>query len=187
MISRLRKCLLENRNLTRLVFSIYSSFNLFEVTIINLLPSFIRYVYFKTRFKAIGNQSFIDHGFYFRYPKRILIGNRVEINRDCSFYPAFLKDQGKISIGDNSILAPHVRIFCAGHTSTRERNHIVGDVVIGENVYIGAGSILRYGIVIGDNATIGAGSVVVCDVEEFAVYAGNPAKFIYSTKSKNDL
>lgn len=50
--------------------------------------------------------------------------------------------------------------------------------VIGNNVEIGANSVLIGDIVIGDNSIIAAGSVVVKDVPENTVVAGNPARII---------
>ena len=51
-----------------------------------------------------------------------------------------------------------------------------GEVVIGNNVFIGMNSIILRGTHIGDNVIIGAGSVVSKDCESGWVYAGNPAK-----------
>lgn len=50
--------------------------------------------------------------------------------------------------------------------------------VIGNNVWIGAHSIILGNIKIGDNSVIGVGSVVVKDVPENAIVAGNPAKIL---------
>ena len=52
--------------------------------------------------------------------------------------------------------------------------------VIGNNVFIGMRSIILAGANIGDNVIIGAGSVVTGIVESYSVYAGNPAKKICS-------
>lgn len=52
--------------------------------------------------------------------------------------------------------------------------------VIGDNVYIGPSCCLVGNVCIGDNSTIGAGSVVVKDVEENTTVAGTPAKYISS-------
>lgn len=49
---------------------------------------------------------------------------------------------------------------------------------IGDNVDVGANAVIIGSITIGNNAVIGAGSVVVKDVPENAVVAGNPAKII---------
>lgn len=50
--------------------------------------------------------------------------------------------------------------------------------VIGDNVTIGANVVIIGGITIGDNVVVGAGSVVVKDVPENCIVAGNPAKII---------
>lgn len=51
-----------------------------------------------------------------------------------------------------------------------------GDVVIGNNVWIGDSAIILSGVHIGDGSVIGAGAVVARDVEPFAIVAGSPAK-----------
>ena len=53
-----------------------------------------------------------------------------------------------------------------------------GDIKIGNDVWIGHGATILSGVSIGNGAIIGAGSVVSGNVEEFAVVAGNPARFI---------
>jgi maltose O-acetyltransferase len=50
------------------------------------------------------------------------------------------------------------------------------DVVVGVDVWIGAGAILLPGVSIGDGAIIGAGSVVTRSIESGVVAAGSPAK-----------
>lgn len=56
----------------------------------------------------------------------------------------------------------------------------VGRVRIGNNVFVGACSIILPGISVGDNSIIGGGSVVTKNVPSNEVWAGNPAKFICS-------
>ncbi|WP_455632423.1 acyltransferase, partial [Parabacteroides sp.] len=55
---------------------------------------------------------------------------------------------------------------------------MIGEMVIGNNVFIGAKSLILPGIKIEDYAVIGAGAIVVKDVNAYDVVAGNPAKFI---------
>ena len=59
-----------------------------------------------------------------------------------------------------------------GHPKTK------GDVVIGNDVWIGTEALILSGVTIGDGAVIGARSVVVLDVPPYAVVAGNPAKIV---------
>jgi acetyltransferase-like isoleucine patch superfamily enzyme len=53
-------------------------------------------------------------------------------------------------------------------------------VSIGNNVWVGFGSIILPGVHIGEGSVIGSRSVVVDDVPPFAVYGGNPARFLKS-------
>lgn len=53
-----------------------------------------------------------------------------------------------------------------------------GDIVIGNDVWIGVNAIIMSGVNIGDGAIIGSNSVVTKDVEPYSIVAGNPAKHI---------
>ena len=53
-----------------------------------------------------------------------------------------------------------------------------GDVIIGNDVWIGYGATILSGVSIGDGAAIGACSLVVKDVPPYAIVAGNPAQVI---------
>jgi serine acetyltransferase len=59
-----------------------------------------------------------------------------------------------------------------GHPSCK------GDIIIGNDVWIGAKATIMSGITIGDGAIIAAGSVVVKDVEPYSMVGGNPAKHL---------
>jgi acetyltransferase-like isoleucine patch superfamily enzyme len=54
-------------------------------------------------------------------------------------------------------------------------NGTKGDVIIGNDVWIGMNALILSGVTIGDGAVIGAGSVVAKDVEPYMIVAGNPA------------
>ncbi len=60
----------------------------------------------------------------------------------------------------------------SGHPTTK------GDVIIGNDVWIGMESIIMSGVNIGDGAVIGARSVVTKNVDPYTIVAGNPAKII---------
>lgn len=59
-----------------------------------------------------------------------------------------------------------------GHPATK------GDVIIGNDVWIGMDTLILSGVRIGDGAVVGARSVVTKDVEPYTIVAGNPAKTI---------
>lgn len=84
-----------------------------------------------------------------------------------------------IMIGDNVTLAPRVHILAHDSSTfiflgkTRAAN-----VTIGNNVFVGAGSIILPGVHIGNRVIIGAGSIVTKDISDNSVAAGNPANVI---------
>ena len=84
-----------------------------------------------------------------------------------------------ITIGDKVTLAPRVHIL-AHDASTAKFIKAVrcANVVIGNEVFVGAGTIILPGVHIGNRVIIGAGSVVTKDIPENKVAVGNPAKVI---------
>lgn len=111
------------------------------------------------------------------YGYNIELGERVFINYNC-----ILLDCNKITIGDDTLLAPNVQITTAYHPTNyedrRQKLESAREVTIGKNVWIGAGAIICPGVTIGDNTTIGAGSVVTKDIPSKVVAVGNPCKVI---------
>jgi len=86
-----------------------------------------------------------------------------------------------ITIGDSVTLAPRVHILAHDSSfglftgKTRAAN-----VTIGNQVFIGAGTIVLPGVHIGNRVVIGAGSIVTKDIPDNSVAVGNPAKVICS-------
>lgn len=84
-----------------------------------------------------------------------------------------------IEIGDNVTLAPRVHILAHDASMWFETGYSrIAPVRIGNNVFIGAGSIILPGCTIGDNVVIGAGSLVTHSIDGNSVVAGNPARRI---------
>lgn len=98
-----------------------------------------------------------------------------------SGYPIDANFPWLISVGDDVMLASNVRILAHDASTGKAGAHTkIGIVKIGNNVFIGADSIVLCNTRIGDNVIIGAGSVVTKDVPDNSVYAGNPAQYICS-------
>lgn len=84
-----------------------------------------------------------------------------------------------IEIGDNVTMAPRVHILCHDASTKQFLNYTkIGRVTIGNNVFIGAESVVLPGVTIGDNVIIGANSTVSHDIPAGSVAAGSPARVI---------
>ena len=84
-----------------------------------------------------------------------------------------------ITIGDNVTMAPRVHILCHDASTKTFLNYTkIGRVTIGDNVFIGAESVVLPGVTIGSNVIIGANSTVTHDVPDGVVVAGSPARVI---------
>lgn len=83
-----------------------------------------------------------------------------------------------IEIGDNVTMAPRVHVLCHDASTKQFLNYTkIGRVTIGDNVFIGAESVILPNVTIGDNVIIGANSTVTHDVPDNSVYIGSPARF----------
>lgn len=86
-----------------------------------------------------------------------------------------------ITIGDNVTFASWVYVVAHDGASQKHVGYSkVGNIVIGNNVFIGTKSTILPNVRIGDNSIIGANSVVTRDVPPNTIAAGNPAKVILS-------
>lgn len=87
-----------------------------------------------------------------------------------------------ITIGDDVTFGPRVQLFAHDASMHFALGYTkIAPIVIGNRVFISAGSIVLPGVHIGDDCIIGAGSVVVSDVPCGTLYAGNPARKICNT------
>ncbi|MCA4776699.1 serine acetyltransferase [Empedobacter stercoris] len=84
----------------------------------------------------------------------------------------------KAIIGDNTQIYQNVSI--AGRNNR-------GTPIIGKNVFIGCGACILGGVKIGDNVSIGANSVVLNDIPDNAVVVGIPGKVIKISDVKETI
>ena len=115
---------------------------------------------------------------------KITLGNDVVIGVDS----CFLSTDANLKIGNKVLFGPHVYIITGNHQINKIGEFICDvhekteccdqDVVIEDDVWIGAGVIILKGVTIGRGSVIGAGSVVTKSTLPYSVNAGNPCRMI---------
>ncbi len=136
----------------------------------------------RLRNNPIGGQTYTS--IYVRNNATVKIGKGTGISNSSIFA------DNKIEIGSFTKIGGGVKIYDTDFHSLNYTNRMdkrtdrapSSPVVIGDNVFIGAQSIILKGVTIGNRAIIGAGSVVTKDIPNDEIWGGNPAKFI----RKND-
>jgi acetyltransferase-like isoleucine patch superfamily enzyme len=91
---------------------------------------------------------------------------------------------GPVTIGNNVMLAQNIVVSGLNHSyenvnvPTSLQAVTCKEISIGDDVWIGANSVITSGVQLGRHCVIGAGSVVTKDVPAFSIAVGNPAKII---------
>lgn len=134
-----------------------------------------------------GKNLWITPPFFVDYGCNIFFGDNCEVNLNCVFL-----DSGRITVGNNALIAPGVQIYTAFHPAhpadrfgePKEDGSfgfcktLTAPVTIGDNVWIGGGAVLLPGVTIGDNVVVGAGSVVTKDIPSDTIACGNPCRAV---------
>ena len=146
----------------------------------SLLPSASqeRFAILKGLLGHMADDEFIiNQPFYCDYGKQISIGKRFFANFNLT-----ILDEAPVTIGDDCFIGPNVSIYTACHsTDPIERNtrrEWAEPVKIGDNVWVGGSVTILPGVTIGNNVTIGAGSVVAKCIPDNVVAVGNPCRII---------
>ena len=116
-------------------------------------------------------------------------GSRIKIGNNVGISGSSICARKSVTIGNNVLIGSGCLITDSdAHPidwqDRREGSEVkvqCAPVVIGNDVFIGARSIILKGVTIGDRAVIGAGSVVSKDVPSDCIVAGNPARIIKYT------
>ena len=132
----------------------------------------------KNLFAEIGEGCYIEPPFHANWGgKHIHFGKFVYANFNLT-----LVDDTHIYVGDYTMFGPNVTVATAGHPVNPELRQkglqYNAPVKIGKNCWIGSGAIIVPGVTVGDNVVIGAGSVVTKDIPSNVVAVGNPCRIL---------
>jgi maltose O-acetyltransferase len=137
---------------------------------------------------GVGADVWIEPPFFCDYGENVYIGASSFVNVNCVFL-----DSAEIRIGANALIGPGVQLLTASHPLraaeriTPPESRAAGEssyrtfakpIRIGDNAWIGAGTLVLPGVTIGDNVTIGAGSVVTSDIPSDVLALGHPCRVV---------
>ena len=116
-------------------------------------------------FGSIGEKCMIQSRKVPLYPELIFIGDNVRIASNVSFITHDVSHNMLNNLPESK----------TGGYKFKEKK---GKIVIGDNVFVGANSMILYDVSIGNNVIIGAGSIVTKNIPDGSVAVGVPCKVI---------
>lgn len=123
---------------------------------------------------GIPASSAVNPPFHCDHGHGITIGEHTFIN-----YDAVILDAGHVRIGNHCKIGPRCQIYTPQHPldymERRQPVETAYTTTIGDDCWLGGGVIVCPGVTIGNRCIVAAGSVVVHDVPDDCLVAGNPA------------
>lgn len=137
-------------------------------------------------FGSCGDKVAVSGGCSFSGIDNVFVGNNVALGPRMTV----LSTRARVVIGDDVMFGPNVTMITGGHridipdrpmisiTNEEKLPENDQDIVIENDVWIGANVTILKGVTIGTGSVIAAGAVVTKDVEPYSVVGGVPAKLI---------
>jgi acetyltransferase-like isoleucine patch superfamily enzyme len=151
--------------------------------IFSLVPTtggvILRALVSKVFFKRCAGFAWIQPRVTIVHADRITMGNNFGVNSG-----SYINGVGGIEFGSYVLIGSNVTISSGQHPIEGElppvfaRQSIPKKIVIGDDVWIGAGAVIMPGVTIARGTVIGANAVVTKDTEEYAVMVGAPARML---------
>lgn len=138
-----------------------------------------------TLIQQLESLAALGPGVSIRGPAMIANSRDTYFAEDVSINPGFLaKGEGRLTVGAHVHMGEQVTVITDNHNFEQpeclpyDPIRVVGDVTIGDCVWIGDRVIILPGVNVGEGAILAAGSIVTRDVPPMAIVGGNPAKVI---------
>jgi len=153
-------------------------------TLLRSIPSLLgftlRYLFYRLLFERLDGFGYISRGVHFIHSYGIRFGRNYHINTGCTF-----DGRGGLTLGDNVLIGPNVVIVSSQHQWTAsnelpiiQQGHRSAPITIGDDVWIGANSVVTPGVTLATGTVVGAGSVVTASTDPYTIVAGAPARRI---------
>ncbi|OFW15360.1 MAG: hypothetical protein A3F69_02290 [Acidobacteria bacterium RIFCSPLOWO2_12_FULL_66_10] len=125
------------------------------------------------RCKRVGTSVRLRMPVTIYQPEGLVLGSQIDVGEY-----VVIRASGGVTIGDRVLVAAHAVITSRQHPTRLPRFGVTEDapVVIGDDVWIGAGAVILPGVTVGCGAIVGAGAVVTTSVEPFTIVGGVPAR-----------
>ena len=139
----------------------------------------VSWIYSTRLLRSAGVDIKIKSGTVIDSPECLSVGDRFNIGEW-----SFISATGGMTIGNDVIIGHQVSLLTSNHGLARidvpmvDQPSTFEPVVIGDDVWIGAGARVLAGVRIGRGAVVGANAVVTSDVPEFAIVVGIPARVL---------
>ena len=147
----------------------------YEYNNINPLNLEERKEFIKKILGKTGENILIESNFFCDYGYNTFVGENFYSNHNL-----VILDAAKVEFGDNVFVGPNCGFYTAGHPidiETRNKGiEYAKPIKVGNNVWFGGNVCVMPGVTVGDNVTIGAGSVVTKNIPSNKIAYGNPCE-----------
>lgn len=139
----------------------------------------LRWLLYKAICRRIASFCWIYPGARLSHAYGIAIGRNFHVNAG-----AFLYGRGGLTIGDHVMIGPNAVVVSSQHRYDDPRvpmvflGHREAPVAIGNDVWIGANTVVLPGVTVADGTIVSAGAVVTEDTRPYAIVGGVPARQI---------
>ena len=156
------------------------------------------------KLKTIGRNCSIAKTVYIEQPELVVLGDNVQLMQGVYLQPSghhirigpdshcapYCVLYGPLTIGSQCAIAAHVVCAGVGHTySNVDEPFISGaiakEIIIEDNVWIGANAVIIQGVRVGAGSIIGAGAVVTRNVEPYSVVCGVPGRVVRNRRAES--
>jgi putative colanic acid biosynthesis acetyltransferase WcaF len=144
------------------------------------LPSSIKVKVLRAFGATIGTAVVLKPNVNIKYPWFLSIGDNCWIGEG-----VWIDNLAQVTIGNNVCLSQESYLLTGSHDYKKEAfDLILGEIVLEDGVWIGAKSVVCPSVVCKSHSILAVGSVATKDLEEYAIYQGNPAVFKRKRKIK---